>query len=256
MFKWWFWSSKLSEHKGPCHRAEPRRKCWRWPSPICTALVMSVGYFEGQESACRNWKWTLIHKWSYLTHHHKSGKCGDWACEAQYHVDQWPRSEITSRLPPEPRRPIASGCNLPRVRKQTVSYLKETSGSFSVLRGYNSSHFSATGAIGAGKLRIWLWKGRIARIVQEQSLNLFLWQITLPDRKKASCLGSPSCFFLFRLRLSIVHEPSSSLVVLEWEHSEPPIGVQIVDYLIRQEKVTDRLDHSKVETGEQLIILY
>lgn len=39
-------------------------------------------------------------------------------------------------------------------------------------------------------------------------------------------------------------------MVLEWEHSEPPIGVQIVDYLIRQEKVTDRMDHSKVETGE------
>uniref|UniRef100_A0A8C5SGU1 Astrotactin-1 n=1 Tax=Laticauda laticaudata TaxID=8630 RepID=A0A8C5SGU1_LATLA len=54
------------------------------------------------------------------------------------------------------------------------------------------------------------------------------------------------------LRLSTVHEPSSSLVVLEWEHSEPPIGVQIVDYLIRQEKITDRLDHSKVETGELL----
>lgn len=47
-----------------------------------------------------------------------------------------------------------------------------------------------------------------------------------------------------------MHEPSSTLVVLEWEHSEPPIGVQIVDYLIRQEKVTDRMDHSKVETGE------
>lgn len=63
-----------------------------------------------------------------------------------------------------------------------------------------------------------------------------------------------SCFFLsaLRLRLSTVHEPSSTLVVLEWGHSEPPIGVQIVDYLIRQEKVTDRMDHSKVETGEYL----
>lgn len=63
-----------------------------------------------------------------------------------------------------------------------------------------------------------------------------------------------SCCFLsaLRLRLSTVHEPSSTLVVLEWEHSEPPIGVQIVDYLIRQEKVTDRTDHSKVETGEHL----
>lgn len=61
-----------------------------------------------------------------------------------------------------------------------------------------------------------------------------------------------SCLFFsaLRLRLSTVHEPSSTLVVLEWEHSEPPIGVQIVDYLIRQEKVTDRMDHSKVETGE------
>lgn len=63
-----------------------------------------------------------------------------------------------------------------------------------------------------------------------------------------------SCFSLsaFRLRLSTAHEPSSTLVVLEWEHSEPPIGVQIVDYLIRQEKVTDRMDHSKVETGKHL----
>ena len=63
-----------------------------------------------------------------------------------------------------------------------------------------------------------------------------------------------SCFppSALRLRLSTAHEPSSTLVVLAWEHSEPPIGVQIVDYLIRQEKVTDRLDHSKVETGERL----
>lgn len=66
----------------------------------------------------------------------------------------------------------------------------------------------------------------------------------------------PSCHVsscvVLRLRLSTVHEPSSTLVVLEWEHSEPPIGVQIVDYLIRQEKVMDRMDHSKVETGESL----
>ncbi|XP_072854307.2 astrotactin-1 isoform X1 [Pogona vitticeps] len=62
--------------------------------------------------------------------------------------------------------------------------------------------------------------------------------------------GLPACAPLPHpvLRLSTVHEPSSSLVILEWEHSEPPIGVQVVDYLIRQEKVTDRLDHSKVET--------
>ncbi|NXY47556.1 ASTN1 protein, partial [Ceuthmochares aereus] len=62
--------------------------------------------------------------------------------------------------------------------------------------------------------------------------------------------GLPTCAPLPHpiLRLSTVHEPSSTLVVLEWEHSEPPIGVQIVDYLLRQEKVTDRMDHSKVET--------
>ncbi|KFV80075.1 Astrotactin-1, partial [Struthio camelus australis] len=62
--------------------------------------------------------------------------------------------------------------------------------------------------------------------------------------------GLPTCAPLPHpiLRLSTAHEPSSTLVVLEWEHSEPPIGVQIVDYLLRQEKVTDRMDHSKVET--------
>lgn len=36
---------------------------------------------------------------------------------------------------------------------------------------------------------------------------------------------------------------------MEWNHTEPPIGVRIVDYLISQEKVTERTDHSKVETG-------
>lgn len=36
---------------------------------------------------------------------------------------------------------------------------------------------------------------------------------------------------------------------MEWNHTEPPIGVRIVDYLISQEKVTERSDHSKVETG-------
>ncbi|XP_028936416.1 astrotactin-1 isoform X2 [Ornithorhynchus anatinus] len=62
--------------------------------------------------------------------------------------------------------------------------------------------------------------------------------------------GLPTCAPLPQpvLRLSTEHEPSSTLVVLEWGHSEPPIGVQIVDYLVRQEKVTDRMDHSKVET--------
>lgn len=74
-------------------------------------------------------------------------------------------------------------------------------------------------------------------------INLIFSHKALP---LTSALHSSPC----RLRLSTVHEPSSSLVVLEWEHSEPPIGVQIVDYLIRQEKITDRLDHSKVETGE------
>lgn len=70
------------------------------------------------------------------------------------------------------------------------------------------------------------------------------WQ-TLPSQGADQPALPPS------LRLSTVHEPSSTLVVLEWGHSEPPIGVQIVDYLLRQEKVTDRMDHSKVETGER-----
>lgn len=52
-----------------------------------------------------------------------------------------------------------------------------------------------------------------------------------------------------RLKLSHSYEPSSSLVIIEWNHAEPPIGVRIVDYLISQEKVTERTDHSKVETG-------
>lgn len=53
-----------------------------------------------------------------------------------------------------------------------------------------------------------------------------------------------------RLKLSYTYEPSSSLVIMEWNHTEPPIGVRIVDYLISQEKVTERSDHSKVETGK------
>lgn len=52
-----------------------------------------------------------------------------------------------------------------------------------------------------------------------------------------------------RLKLSYTYEPSSSLVILEWNHTEPPIGARIADYLISQEKVTERTDHSKVETG-------
>lgn len=85
--------------------------------------------------------------------------------------------------------------------------------------------------IGGGGARVALW-GR------------FVGQWALPSQ------GAHQQALLSSLRLSTVHEPSSTLVVLEWGHSEPPIGVQIVDYLLRQEKVTDRMDHSKVETGE------
>ncbi|KAF0047402.1 hypothetical protein F2P81_001035 [Scophthalmus maximus] len=62
--------------------------------------------------------------------------------------------------------------------------------------------------------------------------------------------GLPTCAPLPQpmLKLSFTYEPSSSLVILEWNHTEPPIGVRIVDYLISQEKVTERTDHSKVET--------
>ncbi|KAG9483050.1 hypothetical protein GDO78_009147, partial [Eleutherodactylus coqui] len=51
----------------------------------------------------------------------------------------------------------------------------------------------------------------------------------------------------YRLHLSMLQEPSSSLLVLEWMHYESPIGARIVDYLISYEKVTDKLDHSKME---------
>uniref|UniRef100_A0AAY4A5Q9 Astrotactin 1 n=2 Tax=Denticeps clupeoides TaxID=299321 RepID=A0AAY4A5Q9_9TELE len=59
--------------------------------------------------------------------------------------------------------------------------------------------------------------------------------------------GLPTCAPLPHpmLRLSHTYEPSSSLVIVEWNHTEPPIGVRIVDYLISQEKVTERTDHSK-----------
>ncbi|KAJ0059009.1 hypothetical protein NL108_003375, partial [Boleophthalmus pectinirostris] len=62
--------------------------------------------------------------------------------------------------------------------------------------------------------------------------------------------GLPTCAPLPqpRLKLSYTYEPSSSLVIMEWTHSEPPIGVRIADYLISQEKVSERSDHSKVET--------
>ncbi|KAJ8274350.1 hypothetical protein COCON_G00089750 [Conger conger] len=62
--------------------------------------------------------------------------------------------------------------------------------------------------------------------------------------------GLPTCAPLPQpvLKLSHTYEPSSSLVIMEWNHTEPPIGVRIVDYLISQEKVTERTDHSKVET--------
>ncbi|XP_041697971.1 astrotactin-1 isoform X4 [Coregonus clupeaformis] len=66
--------------------------------------------------------------------------------------------------------------------------------------------------------------------------------------------GLPTCAPLPqpRLRLSHSYEPSSSLVIMEWNHTEPPIGVRIVDYLISQEKVTERTDHSKMETETML----
>lgn len=60
---------------------------------------------------------------------------------------------------------------------------------------------------------------------------------------------------MFRLRLSQAYEPSNSLVIVEWNHTEPPIGVRIVDYLISQEKITERTDHTKVETGKVVMIL-
>ncbi|NXP34652.1 ASTN1 protein, partial [Leiothrix lutea] len=96
------------------------------------------------------------------------------------------------------------------------------------------------------------------RLLQEATMSL-LWCSGSGDviedwcRCDSSAFGAdglPTCAPLPHpiLRLSTVHEPSSTLVVLEWDHSEPPIGVQVVDYLLRQEKVTDRMDHSKVET--------
>uniref|UniRef100_A0AAQ6AQB8 Astrotactin 1 n=1 Tax=Amphiprion ocellaris TaxID=80972 RepID=A0AAQ6AQB8_AMPOC len=47
--------------------------------------------------------------------------------------------------------------------------------------------------------------------------------------------GLPTCAPLPQpmLKLSYTYEPSSSLVIMEWNHTEPPIGVRIVDYLIR-----------------------
>uniref|UniRef100_A0A3Q1GN48 Astrotactin 1 n=1 Tax=Acanthochromis polyacanthus TaxID=80966 RepID=A0A3Q1GN48_9TELE len=46
--------------------------------------------------------------------------------------------------------------------------------------------------------------------------------------------GLPTCAPLPQpvLKLSYTYEPSSSLVIMEWNHTEPPIGVRIVDYLI------------------------
>ncbi|XP_051556035.1 astrotactin-1-like isoform X3 [Myxocyprinus asiaticus] len=66
--------------------------------------------------------------------------------------------------------------------------------------------------------------------------------------------GLPTCAPLPQpmLKLSHSYEPSSSLVIIEWNHAEPPIGVRIVDYLISQEKVTERTDHSKIETETML----
>ncbi|CAL8314361.1 unnamed protein product, partial [Gadus morhua 'NCC'] len=69
--------------------------------------------------------------------------------------------------------------------------------------------------------------------------------------------GLPTCAPLPqpRLRLSHTYEPSSSLVIVEWNHAEPLIGVRIVDYLISQEKVTERSDHGKVETESVLSLV-
>nr|XP_057921269.1 astrotactin-1 isoform X5 [Doryrhamphus excisus] len=66
--------------------------------------------------------------------------------------------------------------------------------------------------------------------------------------------GLPTCAPLPQpiLKLSYTYEPSSSLVIMEWNHTEPPIGVRIIDYLLSQEKVTERTDHSKVETESLL----
>ncbi|KFW76340.1 Astrotactin-1, partial [Manacus vitellinus] len=98
----------------------------------------------------------------------------------------------------------------------------------------------------------------LSQLLQEATMSM-LWCSGSGDviedwcRCDSSAFGAdglPTCAPLPHpiLHLSTVHEPSSTLVVLEWGHSEPPIGVQIVDYLLRQEKVTDRMDHSKVET--------
>ncbi|XP_056453505.1 astrotactin-1 [Gadus chalcogrammus] len=69
--------------------------------------------------------------------------------------------------------------------------------------------------------------------------------------------GLPTCAPLPqpRLKLSHTYEPSSSLVIVEWNHAEPLIGVRIVDYLISQEKVTERSDHGKVETESVLSLV-
>ncbi|XP_072367710.1 astrotactin-1 isoform X2 [Scyliorhinus torazame] len=76
------------------------------------------------------------------------------------------------------------------------------------------------------------------------------------DSTTFSIDGLPNCAPLPQpvLRLSLAHEPSSSLVVLEWDHTEPAIGVKIVDYLISLERVTitDRAEMSKVETESVL----
>uniref|UniRef100_A0A8C5Q6G2 Astrotactin 1 n=1 Tax=Leptobrachium leishanense TaxID=445787 RepID=A0A8C5Q6G2_9ANUR len=62
--------------------------------------------------------------------------------------------------------------------------------------------------------------------------------------------GLPTCAPLPQpvLHLSMMQEPSSSLLVLDWQHLELPIGARIVNYLINQEKVADRIDHSKTDT--------
>ncbi|XP_035278424.1 astrotactin-1 isoform X3 [Anguilla anguilla] len=97
----------------------------------------------------------------------------------------------------------------------------------------------------------------------QEALKSMLWCSGKGDviddwcRCDSSAFGSdglPTCAPLPQpvLKLSHTYEPSSSLVIMEWNHTEPPIGVRIVDYLISQEKVTERTDHSKVETESLL----
>ncbi|MGH0145191.1 UNVERIFIED_CONTAM: hypothetical protein FKN15_042235 [Acipenser sinensis] len=90
-----------------------------------------------------------------------------------------------------------------------------------------------------------------ARALQKAMMSILLQALQKAMMSMLWCSGSGDVINDWcRLKLSHAYEPSSSLVVLEWDHTEPPIGVKIVDYLISQEKVTERTDHSKVETAE------